>query len=83
MLPKPVLRYHNWSLLVSQNVVNSAASNGLLLDGNKPLIESELTCHQWGRATFTWGKLSQDMFKVTLTEMSINYRQIYYQGLMS
>ena len=45
--------------------VISAAGNGLLPDGTKPLPEPRLTYHQWNPVAFNWS-VSQEMHKISI-----------------
>ena len=49
-------------------MVNISSSNGLLHDGTKPLPESMLTYHQWGRHLRA---ISRDMFNTSILGMRL------------
>ena len=51
---------------------NTGSCNGLLPDGTKPLPEPMLTYHQWGSVAYTWGCISQELFKISIHKTGSN-----------
>ena len=49
--------------------VNISSCNDLLPDGNRPLPEPTLTCHQLSPAAFTWWQVLLEMLKSSLTKI--------------